>query len=310
MSFEIKEDFTNLLELVEYFDNEQKCIDYFANKKWGNSPVCPHCGCKKVYSFKDGKRYKCASCRKQFTVRIGTIFEDSKVSLKKWFMAMYLLASHKKGISSHQLARDIGVTQRTAWFMLHRIRYAFEQCNIDVELEGDVELDETYVGGKNKNRHFDKKVKHSQGRSIKDKVPVFGMIERGGIVIATVVPDVKMDTLHKIIKEKIKDTARLMTDEYLGYNGLDKIFTHLKVNHGANQYVIGEAYTNTIEGFWSHLKRMVMGVYHSISRKHLQRYVDEECFRFNTRKMKDAERMNNLLSLCCVRLTYNKLVYG
>lgn len=306
---QIQDEFNSLFELVNYFKDEKTCIDYLSLKRWEGKPCCPHCECEKVYTFSDEKRYKCSKCRKQFTVRIGTIFEDSKLSLKKWYIAIYLITSHKKGISSHQLARDLNVTQKTAWFILHRIRYALGQCDLDIQLDNDVELDESYIGGKNKNRHWDKKVKNSQGRSIVDKTPVFGMLERGGKVIAKVVPDVKGSTLKKIIKDTIKNTARLMTDEYLGYSGLDRIYQHLIVIHGAKQYVNGEAYTNTLEGFWGLLKRGIIGIYHSLSRKHLQKYVDEFVFRYNYRKLKEGERVNKMLSLCCTRMTYKNLIY-
>ncbi len=304
-----KNEFESLIELVEYFKDEDTCIEYLASKRWEGKPCCPHCGCEKVYCFSDKKRYKCSSCRKQFTVRVGTIFEDSKISLKKWFIAIYLITSHKKGISSHQLARDLKVTQKSSWFLLHRIRYALGQCELEVELDNTVEVDETYVGGKNKNRHWDKKVRNARGRSTKDKTPVFGMVERGGQVVAMVVPDVKGKTLKEIIKQHIKETATLMTDEYVGYAGLEKIYNHCIVSHGAGQYVDGDAYTNTMEGFWSLLKRSVVGIYHSLTRKHLQKYVDECVFRYNTRKLKEGERMNKMLSLCCTRLTYKNLIY-
>ncbi|WP_165045873.1 IS1595 family transposase [Dysgonomonas sp. ZJ709] len=304
-----KDEFNSLIELVEYFKEEKTCIQYLAAKRWGEKPCCPHCGGEKVYCFSDGKRYKCASCRKQFSVRAGTIFEDSNISLKKWFIAIYLITSHKKGISSYQLARDLQITQKSAWFLLHRIRYALGQCDLDIQLDNEVELDETYVGGKNKNRHWNKKIKHSQGRSIVDKVPVFGMVERGGKLIARVVTDVKGETLKDIIKQTIKETATLMTDEYLGYKGLEKMYKHYVVNHGAKQYVNGDAYTNTMEGFWSLLKRGIIGIYHSMTRKHLQKYVDEFVFRYNTRKLKEGERLNKMLSLCCTRLTYKNLIY-
>ncbi|MDH6305179.1 transposase-like protein [Parabacteroides sp. PF5-5] len=308
---EIKDEFNSLIELTDYLRDEMDCIMYLSKKRWGDNTVCPHCGCEKVYSFSDGIRYKCSHCRKQFTVKVGTIFEGSKVSLRKWFIAIYLITSHKKGISSYQLAKDIDVTQKTAWFMLHRIRYALSQADLDIELENDVEIDETYVGGKNKNRHWNKKVKHSQGRSTEDKTPVFGMIERNGKVIAMVVPDVKGKTLKDIIRRMVKDTARIISDEYIGYSGLEKIFRqHVYVQHGAGQYVIGDIYTNTIEGFWSIAKRAIIGIYHCLSPKHLQRYFDEFTFRYNTRKMKEGERVNKMLSLCYVRMTYQNLVYG
>jgi transposase-like protein len=157
--------FSSLIELLDYFSTTKKCEEYIQVKRWGNSPICPHCEGEKIYKFSDGKRFKCGSCKKQFTVRIGTIFQDSNVPLRKWIIAMYLNTCHKKGISSYQLAKDIKVTQKTAWFMLQRIRYGLGHDTANEQLEGTVQVDETFVGGKNKNRHADKKVKNSQGRS-------------------------------------------------------------------------------------------------------------------------------------------------
>ena len=303
-----QDEFNSLFELIEYFKDEQTCINYLADKRWEGKSCCPHCECAKVYCFSDGKRYKCSSCKKQFSVRIGTIFEDSNISLKKWFIAIYLITSHKKGISSYQLAKDLKVTQKTAWFMLHRIRYALGQCNLDTELDGEVEIDETFVGGKNKNRHWDKKVKQSQGRSFKDKTPVFGMLQRGGIVVAKVVPDTKAKTLRPHIDRYIQKGSTIYTDEWY-YGNLHENYQHHQVFHAAKIYARGEVHTNTIEGFWGILKRGLIGIYNHVSRKHLQKYVDEFCWRFNTRKLKEGERMNKMLSLCCTRLTYKKLIY-
>lgn len=171
------ENFNSLLEVYDYFSDEQKCLDYLATQRWDGEIICPHCNHNKIYAFQDKKRFKCAKCRQQFTAKVGTIFEDSKVAMRKWFIAIYLVTSHKNGISSHQLAKDIKVTQKTAWFMLQRIRFGLG-ANVDTdELEGTIELDETFVGGKNKNRHADKKVENSQGRSFKDKTPVMGMLQ-------------------------------------------------------------------------------------------------------------------------------------
>jgi len=307
-SSEVRDKFDSLIEFSDYFKDEQTCIDYFAKKRWGDSPYCPHCGCKKIYCFSDKRRYKCSECRKQFTAKTGSLFEGTKLSLRKWFMAIYLITSHKKGISSYQLAKDLKVTQKTAWFILHRIRYGMSK-GFGIRLEGDVEVDETYVGGKNKNRHWNKKVKNSQGRSIIDKTPVFGMLQRGGNVITKVIPDVRGETLQNIIKQYIKKNSRILSDEYLGYRGLEKLYEHRIVNHGAKQYVNGDIYTNTIEGFWSILKRGILGIYHQVSRKHLQKYTDEFSFRYNVKKLSEGQKVNKMLSLCCVRLKYKNLVY-
>lgn len=300
--------FDNLLSLLSYFDSEQKCIDYLALQRWGDNISCVYCNNDKVYTLKgENKRYKCASCRKQFSVKSGTVFENSKISFKTWFAAIYLVTSHKKGISSLQLMRDLGVTQKTAWFMLQRIRFALDQHN-DFELDNEVEIDETYVGGKNKNRHDNKKAVNSQGRSAKDKSPVVGMVERKGKLTARQVANVQMPTLTKEIIKNVRESATIFTDEWLGYNGLKRIYDHSIVKHNQGQYVNGRIHTNTIEGFWSLLKRGIFGIYHFTSKKHLQKYVDEFVFRYNTRTSTEHERFNIFLNNSNGRLTYNELI--
>lgn len=311
LSNKVPENFNSLLELIEYFKDEQTAVEYFQKMRWENGIICPHCSHAKVYNFSDNKRFKCASCREQFTVKVGTIFEDSKIQLRKWFVAIYLITSHKKGISSHQLAKDLKVTQKTAWFMLHRIRFALNQGSFEVlgsEDGGIVEIDETFVGGKNKNRHADKKVENSQGRSYKDKTPVLGMIERGGILKAMQVPDTKAETIQPVIDKEVKAGTSVMTDEWWGYRKLHIAFQHALVNHGAKEYVIGDIHTNTIEGFWSLFKRSIIGIYHSASSKHIQQYVDEAVFRYNTRGFKEGQRVNFMLTKTNCRLTYNNLI--
>jgi len=249
--------FTNLIQVTTHFADKEVCKKYLANMRWNGSPVCPHCNNKKVYIMK--KNFKCASCRKQFSETKGTIFENSPIPLQKWFVAIWLLTSHKKGISSIQLGKDIGVTQKTAWFMNHRIRKAMESKSFAAPLNGEVEADETYIGGKNKNRHNSKKVKNSQGRSTKDKTAVIGLVERNGNVTAMKVDNVKAKTIKKFVEENVSDEATLYTDEFRGYNGIEKsVSKHLRVNHGADMYVIGRAHTNTIEGFWSLLKEVLL----------------------------------------------------
>jgi transposase-like protein len=237
------------------------------------------------------------------------VFENSNIKLQKWFLAIWLLTSHKKGISSLQLAKDINVTQKTAWFMLQRIRkcLGFENNNA---LDNDVEVDETYDGRKNKNRHRNKKVRQSQGRSTKDKTPVVGMVERGGKLNAHKVDNVQTKTLTKEITDHVKETASIFTDELAGYNKISKLYDHYVVNHGQGEYVKGNAHTNTIEGFWSLLKRGIIGIYHYVSKKHLQNYVDEFVFRYNTRHSTECNRFNLLLANTAVRTTYGGLVHG
>jgi transposase-like protein len=218
---------------------------------------------------------------------------------------MYLIASHKKGISSHQLHRDLGITQKTAWFILHRIREALRDKNSPL-LTDVVEVDETFVGGKNKNRHADKKVENSQGRSVKDKTPVVGVMQRGGRVITQVVRDTKAENLHPIIVNAVKSGSIVITDEWRAYQGLDG-FSHVVVSHTEGEYVRGAFHNNTIEGFWSLLKRGLYGIYHQVSPKHLSRYCNEFTYRYNSRKMKDCERFEITLQRVNGRLKYKDL---
>ncbi len=306
----LKNEFNSLYELTDYFHDEIDSIKYFAYKRWGDNPVCPFCDCEKVYSFSNGITYKCSHCRKQFNPRIGTIFENSKISMKKWFIAIYLISSHKKGISSYQLAKDISVTQKTAFNMLKKLRYAFKLANLGEMLDGVVEVDESFVGGKNRNRHKNKKVRNSQGRAFIDKTPVLGMLQRGGKLMAKVIPNTKAETIIPIIEKYVKKGSTIYSDEWWAYKNLHNNYTHAQVYHNIGVYGIGNVHTNGIEGSWASLKRSIIGVYHSVSRKHLQKYVDEFVFRYNTRNMKEGERLNKILSLCCRNLTYYNTDYG
>jgi len=280
--------------------------------RWKGKPVCPHCSSQKSYRLEKTKSYRCANkdCKKTYTVFKGTIFENSNVPLTKWFEAICIVSSHKKGVSSHQLAKDIGVTQTTAWHILHRIRTAMNNNDLFIqEMEGIIELDETFVGGKNKNRHWDKKVKNSQGRSFKDKTPVFGLLERTGFVRCIVVPDTSAFTLQPLVAENVKMGATLMTDEWKAYNGLNAYYDHFVVDHGRGQYVNGDCYTNGLENFWSMLKRGIIGIYHKVSRKHLQKYCNEISYRFNTRMMSDIERVEqSLLQISGCGLKFKDLI--
>ena len=292
--------FNSLLDLQKRFPDERSCREYLAYSRWGDLPICVHCGyTEKVYRINDGKLYKCAKCRKQFTVRVGTIFEDSALPLQKWFMAIYLLTAHKKGISSVQLGKDIGVTQKTAWFMLHRIRYAVRTKTFNKKLSGTIEADETYVGGRG----------HKSGRGSETKTPVFGMAERGGVIEAQAVTRVNRQTLQAILNERVDSNSTVMTDEWRAYDKLGRRFkSHQHVNHNRLEYARGNVHTNTIESFWSMLKRGIYGIYHHVSPKHLDKYVDEFEFRCNSKHIADARRFGLMLNVCNGRMTYETLI--
>lgn len=301
--------FNSLIQVITQFPNEQACLEHLVTLRWSDGITCPHCGStRKFYTFKDNKTFKCADCRRKFTAKVGTIFEDSPLPLQKWFMAIYLISSHKKGISSVQLAKDIDVTQKTAWFMLQRLRYASKTKSFNRSLSNTIEMDETYIGGKEKNKHSDKKTKNSQGRSTKTKTPVVGMKERGGELRVSKVDDTKGKTVKNLLVDNVVIGSTVMTDEYMSYRGIGFIYDHLFVKHSKGEYVNGIIHTNGIENFWSILKRGIVGIYHHVTPKHLDRYLDEFSFRYNLRDMDEEERFNVLLSKVQGRLQYKELI--
>ncbi|MCH8902671.1 MAG: IS1595 family transposase [Bacteroidetes bacterium] len=301
--------FKSLPQILNYFKDEDTCIKFLEDQRWNGKPVCPKCGySEKIYTIEGGKRYKCGSntCNKKFSVIVGTIFENTKKPLNIWFAAIYLATAHKKGISSLQLHRDLGITQKTAWFMLHRIREMMRQKAPSL-LTGEVQADETFVGGKNKNRHANKKIKESQGRSTKDKTPVFGAHNKGRVNLK-VVANTKAKTLKPIIEKMVAKGSIIITDEWGAYNHLSKNYQHEVVKHNNGQYVSNGFHTNSMEGFWSLLKRGIFGIYHSTSPQHLHRYCDEFAYRYNTRNLADPERFTASLSQVNGRLTYKQLI--
>lgn len=299
--------FKSIKELLKAFPTEQSCIDHLEKLIWNGVPISPFDQTAKVYKCA-GNKYKCKATGKYFNIKTKTIFDNSKIKLQDWFLALFLFSSHKKGISSHQLARDINVTQKTAWFMLARLRYAFDHPAFNNTLGTITEIDETFCGGKAKNKHENKKNKSGFGGSRHKNQPVIGMKERGGNVIAIVIPDRSKETILPLINKIVDQDSIIITDEYTAYNDLKITHNHLKVHHGAKEYVNGMAHTNGIENFWSHLKRGIDGIYHWCSVGHLQSYVDEFTLRFNTRSMATQGRFDFILSaLAGKHLTYKNL---
>ncbi|MCJ8209385.1 IS1595 family transposase [Mucilaginibacter sp. RS28] len=298
--------FKNLIEVANHFNDKQTCLDYLIKLRWPNGATCPFCSHDKVYHLQGAnKRYKCAKCRKHFSVTKGTIFENSVIPLQKWFVAIYLITSHKKGISSVQLAKDVNVTQKTAWFMLQRVRHALKMrsFNSPEKIGNVVEIDETYVGGNDLNRHANKKKSAFDTKTI-----VLGAIERKGEVRLKVVPQATIEHIIPFVVKNIKTDSVLMTDEWTAYNRMGKVFEHLTVNHSQGVYVQGSSHTNTIENFWGVLKRGIYGIYHQVSAKHMQNYLEEFAFRFNNRKTTEAERFNKMVSLSKERIKYADLI--
>lgn len=276
----------------KHLNDEKAAYEYLANFRWPEGPRCVHCDSDRVYTLnvKNVKRVvlKCGACRKQFSATVGTIFEDSHIPLSKWFMALQLMCSSKKGMSAHQLHRMLGITYKSAWFMGHRIRHAMKQSPFGGKMGGIIEADETYIGGKARGQGV--------GRGTTNKSMVFSLVQRGGNVRSFTIPNVTAANLKPILREHVSADARVMTDEWVGYRGLKKEFAdHQTVNHSHDEYVRGEASTNTVEGYFSLLKRGLTGTYHHVSRHHLHRYLAEFDFRYNARKDSDAVR--NFLAL-------------
>jgi transposase-like protein len=294
--------FKTLAELSNAFSDNQAALDHFRAIRWRNGQFCPHCGHDKIYTLK--KRFKCAQCKAPFSILVGTIFENTKLPLKVWFGAIWLLTNHPKGIASTTLARDLGITQKSAWFVLHRLRHAARTRSFNSPpLKGKVEIDETYVGGKAKNRH-----RGDRGKGKVAQTPVIGAVERDGDVIARVL-DQGVGTAQSFVDRVVaKDAELLVTDTHPSYQALHGYPQHQMVNHAQGEYVRGEAHTQTIESVWALLKRQIIGTHHWVSPKHLQKYVSEMAWRLNRRPMTAEERVNALFSAVEGRLTYKALI--
>ncbi len=300
-------EFASLYELFEAIPDEKAAIAYFTAICWKNGEFCPYCGHDKVYHFGDSKTHKCAQCRRRFSIKVGTIFEDTKIGIRKWLAAIWLITSHRKGIASTQLARDIHVTQKTAWFMLHRLRHAARTRSFNRQMGGTVEGDTTFIGGKEKNKHAHKKTPGSQGGANKDVV--FGLMERGGELRAFHVPNTRGATIQGVVRQNVAKGSTLMTDEDNAFAGLRADYFHHTVNHRQGEYVRHfTIHSNTVEGVWSLLKRQIYGIHHWVSGKHLHRYVDESTWRYNRRGVKDGSRIADFLGRIDGRLKYKILI--
>jgi transposase-like protein len=290
-----------LLQAIEYFSDEQVCIDAVAEMRWPDGAKCPECSTPHPYYLKTQKRWKCRECRIQFSVKRGTIFEDSPISLKKWLPALWLLVNCKNGISSYEVARDLGVTQKTAWFMLQRLRLVLKAKDMGTKMGsndgGEVEVDESFVGGKMKNMHRSRANKINAQRPMLDgqeyqtrhanKTAVLGILDRESRQVrAKVVPNVKRETLQNEILKNVKYGSAVYTDQAVAYDTLHRRYIHDTVNH-AESYVNGRVHTNGLENFWSLMKRNLSGTYVAVEPFHLDRYLDEQMFRFNNRATKD-----------------------
>jgi transposase-like protein len=301
-----------LLDAVKFFANYENCRRFMVEARWPDCIVrCPTCNSDHVTYMVNTRRWKCYGKhpRAQFTLKVGTIFEDSAIPLEKWLPALWLIVSCKNGISSYEVARGLGVTQKTAWFMMHRLRLALRTGPF-FKMHGEIEVDETFIGGKARNMHADKRDKEIKGRGAVGKAAVLGFLRRGGEVRAQVVPNRRKHTLETMVRNHVAPNAVVYTDALPSYEDLDNEFIHQVVDH-AVEYVRGRVHTNGLENFWSLLKRGIKGTYVSVEPFHLARYLDEETFRYNNRDNKeigDAGRFEAALAqIVGKRLTYDEL---
>jgi transposase-like protein len=298
--------FKTLAELCNKFKDNQVALDHFKAIRWRDGEFCPYCGHDKVYTLK-ANRYQCAQCRNTFSILVGTIFENTKLPLKAWFGAMWLISNHPKGIASTTLAKDLGITQKSAWFVLHRLRYAARTQSFNTPpMGGIVEVDETFVGGKSRNRPG----RRSGLKATQGKASVIGAAERKGGVFAQVVPlGLGGPEAQQFISSVVApDASMLVTDAHQAFKSIGGYPQHEIVNHFRGEYRRGNAHTNTIEGVWAQLKRQINGTHHWVSPKHLQQYVSEMAWRMSRREMTAQERVNAICTAVEGRLTYKALI--
>lgn len=300
-------------DAIKFFADQDTCLQYMIPLRWPNGITCPFCDGVEHSFIATRRIWRCKSCKKQFSIKHSSIMEDSPLGLDKWLVAMWLIINAKNGISSWELHRSLGITQKSAWFLAHRIRLAFQTGSFTV-MSGQVEADETFIGGKAANMHHDRREQLIQGRGGVGKSIVMGILERREIegasqMMATVIPDRSADTLQEQIYSTVEPGSAVSTDEWAGYNGLNEDYAHSAVNHSAGKYVIGDAHTNGCENFWTLFKRCIKGTWVSVEDAHLHRYVTEQEFRFNERKGKDNDRfVKTVRNIGDKRLTYKQLI--
>jgi transposase-like protein len=312
----------NFSKIAKQYSDEEEAYKFLESIRWENGVLCPHCqnigadfiepenGERKTRTGKVTYRriWRCQSCKKQFSVLVGTIFEDSRIPLSKWLLAIHELNADKNGISSCELGRKLGITQKSAWFMAQRIRFAMAHTSLESKLTGTVEVDETYIGGLEKNKHASKRTEETQGRSTKTKTPVLSSVQRGGTVYSKSLKVVSSKNIRQVLNDRVSKDAVLETDTFPAYNSVGREFkAHETVDHGTGEYVHGNAYTNTVEGYFSQLKRSLSGTFHHVSEKHLDRYLAEFDYRYNTRGEKDGDRTKAAIKrVAGKRLTYRE----
>ena len=290
---------TNLVNLIEHYGNDKKCRQYLEALRWADGIKCPRCGSDKTSHIEKRDQYDCDQCRYQFSITAGTIFHDSHLPIWKWFLAIYLMTESKKGISANQLKRSLGVSYKTAWYLCHRVRKAMEDVTSKPKLDGIVEVDETFIGGR-----YDKRRK----RGPWEKQPVMGLLQRNGSFEARTIPTTGKRILVGIINDRIDKKATIMTDELRAYKSLNKTFNHESVNHRKEEWARGNVHTNNIENAWSLFKRSIVGSYHQISTKHMDAYLDEFEWRFNNRDNKYLFRDTLIKLLNAPKMEFKELI--
>ncbi|MDQ3985220.1 MAG: IS1595 family transposase [Actinomycetota bacterium] len=297
-----------LVEAIRYFADLDVATEFVASLRWPDGPICPDCGHKEHSYLSTRRLWKCKNCKRQFSVKVGTIFEDSPLPLDKWLVAIWMVANCKNGVSSHELARTVGITQKSAWFVLHRVRLAMQTGSFvkySEKFGGAVEVDETFIGGR---ARYTKAVEAGEKKGPRTgKTAVAGFLQRGGEVTTQIVDDLKRPALQREVRKRVEPGAIVITDELRSYLGLDQHYQHLVINH-ADKYVDGQIHTNGLENFWSLLKRGLAGTYVSVEPFHLFRYLDEQTFRYNRRNLTDVERVQRVLGKTDGRrVTYREL---